>query len=40
MILLGAKVITGYGLHSLIQPHHNHDEQENNPVYNTKCANS
>ena len=40
MILLGAKVIIGYGLHSLIQPHHNHEAQENNLVYNTKCANS
>ena len=39
-ILFGAEVIAGNGLHSLIQTHHNHNEEEYQTVDNTESSDS
>ena len=36
----GAEIISGYGLHPLVQPHHNHHKQENKTIDNTKRTDS
>ena len=36
--LLCAEVISGNGLHALVQSHHNHDEQEDDAVHNAECT--
>ena len=39
MVLTGTEIVSGNGLHALIETHHNHDKQEYDTVYNTESAN-